>query len=172
MSEASGRVWPDDYPEDQVTLVHELEELDPDLPVTLIVTTGRKGLVERRDIEGEWDGMGYSLKETVLWRSGEIKAEEALSAAEFIEILKTQVLSEMTHEMALSWDAVECEDGEREFADFSWDEDPGEIDEDMIPEMGDLAFDGDIIDAEYEFRGVEDLTVEVEGADYHDILFA
>ena len=174
MGGENGMVFPEDFPEDQVMMVGDLEEVDPDLTVTLTVTGPAKGLVDRREIEGEWGGMKYTVTETIRWRSGEIESVGSVTVGDLIKLLTAKPFWNLTSEdfELAGWDPVLCEDGDAEYSDFAWEGDPVDLDPDEVPEIRDLASQGYILDGVYEFDGLEDLRVEIAEVGFDDIIFS
>lgn len=172
MGTDDSRMFPWDFPEGQVMMVGDLEEVDPDLTVTLTVTVAAKGLVDRNEIEGEWGDMKYTVTETIRWRSGEIESVGSVTVGDLIKLLTAKPfwnLSSEDFELA-GWDPVLCEDGDAEYSNFAWAEDPVDLDPGEVPEIRDLASQGYILDGVYEFDGLEDLRVEIEEVGFDEII--
>lgn len=140
-------------------LVKELKALDQDQRVKLILSPGKKGLIEECTVSTEYEGHGVSFIAATCWRFSTLKSED-MTLGEVVSVLKKKTLDKITHKDLYGAYNEDSVDGGTDFEDVEWDEGtPDEVKE--AADLWDLYSTGNI-DCECVFHGLESFEIELE----------
>jgi len=140
-------------------LVKELKALDQDQRVKLILTPGKKGLIEECTVSTEYEGYGVSFVAAICWRFSTLKSDD-MTLGEVVDVLKKKKLDKITNKDLYGCYNEESSDGGTDFENVKWDEGtPEEVQE--AADLWDLYSTGNI-DCECVFRGLESFEIELE----------
>jgi len=127
--------------------------------VKLILTPGKKGLIEECTVSTEYEGYGVSFVAAICWRFSTLKSND-MTLGEVVDVLKKKKLDKITNKDLYGCHNEESSDGGTDFEDVEWDEGtPEEVQE--AADLWDLYSTGNI-DCECVFHGLESFEIELE----------